>query len=101
MLINIAISRNALDTLHLASPVLKRRRKIDANYWKVVSNWGGGYPWPYSEFIYHTQYQRRIVKQDQNKFIEMGEDFDTYDLWRRKFEYMYSFDPYVWAVYYY
>jgi len=52
VLINLAISRNALDALHNASPVLKRRRMIDANYWKVVSNWGGGYPRPYSEFIY-------------------------------------------------
>lgn len=34
-------------------------------------------------------------------FVEIGEDFDTYDLRQRKLEYMYALDPYTRAQFYY
>ena len=52
VLLDLAVSKNPNQIFHLAHPVLKRRRLIDQNYWKVVNRWGGGYPRPYAEFIY-------------------------------------------------
>lgn len=54
VLLDLAISKDFWQIFHLANPVLKKRRLIDQKYWKVVSEWGGGYPWPYSEFIYQS-----------------------------------------------
>ncbi len=50
---------------------------IDQNYWKVVNKFGGGYPRPYSEFIYQTHSNKPVI---QAQTVEIGEDFDTFDL---------------------
>ena len=36
--------------IHLAPSVFPLRKKLDSNYYKLISQWGGGYPRPLVEF---------------------------------------------------
>lgn len=80
VLIDLAVSKNPSATQFLACPVLDRRRLIDANFWRVIDEWGGGYPRPLVEFAHGSGITRVQPKTNQGMFVEIGEDFDTYDL---------------------
>ena len=45
--------------------------------------------------------ERSQPKAGKNSYVQIGEDFDTFQLRKQKFMYMYSFDPVTRSYFYY
>ena len=46
---DVLLSNNPKAVNHLAPPIMPIRKKFDPNYYKITSEWGGGYPRPMVE----------------------------------------------------
>jgi len=46
---DVLLSNNPKAIYHLAPPIMHTRKKFDPNYYKITSEWGGGYPRPMAE----------------------------------------------------
>jgi hypothetical protein len=69
---DVLLSNNPKAVNHLAPPIMPIRKKFDPNYYKITSEWGGGYPRPMvevSESLWDFSEAAKMINGPQAKEI--------------------------------